>query len=120
MHGITEADEMYLLESQKGSQHLTRPARKRGRRAGKRGISNKQVCILVARDRTGQTVDFVVGMGQLTKAKLHACLSITAGCVAGCTPFMAWQRATCRTTWVGVRYSTPGEYCPPKACSGPL
>ena len=74
LHGIAEADEMYLLESQKGSRHMTRPARQRGGRAGQRGISNEQVCILVARDRTGQTVDFVTGRGQLTKAKLHACL----------------------------------------------
>ena len=74
LHGIAEADEMYLLESQKGSRHLTRPARQRGGRASQRGISNEQVCILVARDRTGQTVDFVTGRGQLTKAKLHASL----------------------------------------------
>ena len=74
LHGIAEADEMYLLESQKGSRHMTRPARQRGGAAGQRGISNEQVCILVARDRTGQTVDFVTGRGQLTKAKLHACL----------------------------------------------
>ena len=74
LHGIAEADEMYVLESQKGSRHLTRPARKRGGAARQRGISNEQVCILVARDRTGQTVDFVTGLGQLTKAKLHACL----------------------------------------------
>lgn len=74
LHGIAEADEMYLLESQKGSRHMTRPARKRGGRASQRGISNEQVCILVARDRTGQTVDFVTGVGPLTKAKLHASL----------------------------------------------
>ena len=74
LHGITEADEMYVLESQKGSRHMTRPARKRGGAARQRGISDEQVCILVARDRTGQTVDFVTGLGQLTKARLHACL----------------------------------------------
>ena len=74
LHGIAEADEMYVLESQKGSKHMTRPARKRGGRASQRGISNEQVCVLVARDRTGQTVDFVTGRGVLTKAKLHACL----------------------------------------------
>jgi transposase-like protein len=74
LHGIAEADEMYVLESQKGSRHMMRPVRKRGSRAGKRGISNEQVCVLLARDRTGQTVDFVTGMGQLTKGKLHACL----------------------------------------------
>ena len=74
LHGIAEADEMYVLESQKGSRRLTRPARRRGGHARQRGISNEQVCVLVARDRTGQTVDFVTGLGQLTKARLHACL----------------------------------------------
>ena len=74
LHGIAEADELYVLESQKGARQLTRPARRRGGRARKRGISNEQVCILVARDRTGQTLDFVTGKGALTKAQLHACL----------------------------------------------
>ncbi|WP_312436920.1 IS1595 family transposase [Janthinobacterium sp.] len=74
LHGIAEADEMYMLESQKGSRHLTRPARRRAGRARQRGISNEQVCVLLARDSTGQTVDFVTGLGQLTKARLHACL----------------------------------------------
>ena len=74
LHGIAEADEMYVLESQKGSRHLTRPARRRGGKARQRGISNDHICVLVARDRTGQTVDFVTGAGQLTKAKLHSCL----------------------------------------------
>lgn len=74
LHGIAEADEIYVLESQKGSRHLTRPARRRGGNARQRGISNDHICILVARDRTGQTVDFVTGPGQLTKARLHSCL----------------------------------------------
>ncbi|MGK5079764.1 IS1595 family transposase [Janthinobacterium sp. HLX7-2] len=74
LHGIAEADEMYVLESQKGSRHMTRPARRRGGRARQRGISNQQVCILVVRDRTGQTLDFVTGKGPLSKAKRHACL----------------------------------------------
>jgi transposase-like protein/IS1 family transposase len=74
LHGIAEADELYVLESEKGSRHLRRPARRRGGHARKRGISNEQVCILVARDRTGQTLAFVTGEGALTKAQLHACL----------------------------------------------
>ncbi|AYM76255.1 ISXO2-like transposase domain protein [Janthinobacterium sp. HH103] len=74
LHGIAEADELYVLESEKGARHLTRPARRRGGHAHKRGISSEQVCILVARDRTGQTRDFVAGKGALTKAQLHACL----------------------------------------------
>lgn len=73
LHGIAEGYELYILESQKGSRHLTRPARRRGANAARRGISGEQVCILVARDRTGQTLDFVTGCGQLTKGRLHAC-----------------------------------------------
>ena len=74
LHGIAEADELYQLESEKGSRHLTRPARRRGGHAHRRGISSEQVCIVVARDRTGQTLDFVTGKGALTKVQLHACL----------------------------------------------
>lgn len=70
LHGITEADETYLLESHKGSRKLNRKPRKRGGKASKRGISNEQVCILVARDRSKQTVDFVTGNGAITQAIL--------------------------------------------------
>ncbi len=65
---------MYLLESEKGARHLERPARKRGGPASKRGTSSEQVCILVARDRAGQTLDFVTGKGPVTKAQLKRCL----------------------------------------------
>jgi len=74
LHGIAEADEMYLLESEKGARHLLRPAHRRGGHTRQRGISNEQVCILVARDRTGQTIDFVTGKGPLTKTQLLHCL----------------------------------------------
>jgi len=74
LHGIAEADELYVLESEKGSRQMTRPARRRGGHARRRGISNEQVCILVARDRTGQTLAFVTGKGALTKAQLQRCL----------------------------------------------
>ena len=68
--GIAEADEMYVLESHKGSRKLDRPPRKRGGKASKRGISNEQMCILVARDRGGQTIDAVTGKGALRKQHL--------------------------------------------------
>jgi transposase-like protein len=74
LSGIAEADEMYLLESEKGARNLKRAARKRGGAAGKRGISSEQVCILVARDRAGQTLDFVTGKGPVTKSQLKRCL----------------------------------------------
>jgi transposase-like protein len=74
LHGIAEADEMYLLESQKGARRLNRVPRKRGGAASQRGTSKEQVCVLVARDRTGQTLNFVTGRGPVSKAQLHQCL----------------------------------------------
>ena len=71
LSGIAEADEMYLLESHKGARNLKRTPRKRGGKATKRGISNEQMCILVARDRTGQTLDWVPGKGPVTREQLH-------------------------------------------------
>jgi len=68
--GIVEADETFLLESQKGSRKLDRPARRRGGRAKRPGISRELDCILVARDRSGQTIDAVTGRGALTAAQL--------------------------------------------------
>jgi hypothetical protein len=45
-------------------------ARKRGGKASKRDISHEQVCILVVRDRSGNTCDFVTGYGPVTTAQL--------------------------------------------------
>lgn len=74
LHGIAEADEMYLLESEKGARHITRAPRKRGGAASQRGTSKEQVCVLVVRDRTGQTRNFVTGRGPVSKAQLRQCL----------------------------------------------
>jgi transposase-like protein len=71
LNGIVEADETFLLESQKGSRTLDRPARRRGGRATRRGISRELDCILVARDREGRTIDAVTGRGAVTAAQLE-------------------------------------------------
>jgi transposase-like protein len=68
--GVVEADETYLLESQKGSRQLGRPARRRGGKAMRRGISQELDCILVARDRTRTTHDFVTGRGPVSARQL--------------------------------------------------
>lgn len=60
LEGITEADETYFLESAKGSRKLSRPARKRGGKATRPGLSKEQIPVLVARDRTGGIVDAVL------------------------------------------------------------
>ena len=59
--GIAETDETYFLQSFKGLRKgLTRPARKRGGCAAKRGISKEQVPVLVSRDRAGNTADAIL------------------------------------------------------------
>jgi len=60
LHGIVEADETYFLESHKGERHLPRPARKRGGKASKRGLSSEQIPVLIARDRNRITLDAVL------------------------------------------------------------
>jgi transposase-like protein len=71
---IVEADETYLLESQKGSRRLDRPPRKRGGVARRRGINREHDCLLVARDRGGRTLDFHTGRGPVTASQLERCL----------------------------------------------
>jgi ISXO2-like transposase domain len=67
LRGIVEADETFVLDSRKGERHLDRPARKRGGKATKRGLSRQQVPILVAADRSGTTLSAVLpGVSALT------------------------------------------------------
>jgi transposase-like protein len=63
--GVAEADETYTLRSYKGQRRRlqaeqSRAPRRRGGKAAKRGLSDEQVPILVLRDRSGQTADFVL------------------------------------------------------------
>lgn len=60
LDGTVEADETYFLYSQKGARKLDRPARKRGGKAKKRGLSAEQVPVLVARDRSKATMDQIL------------------------------------------------------------
>ena len=60
LQGIVEADETYFLESFKGRRNLPRPARQRGGKAAKRGLSDEQIPVLIARDRTTATTDAVL------------------------------------------------------------
>ena len=66
--GIAEADETMFLLSFKGQRSgFERKARKRGGKATKRGLSQEQVPVLVARDRAGVTMDCVLkGMDMMT------------------------------------------------------
>ncbi|MDO9226281.1 MAG: IS1595 family transposase [Pseudomonadota bacterium] len=65
--GIAEADETMFLLSFKGKRSgLERKARRRGGRAAKRGLSHEQVPVLVARDRSGATMDCVLKAMDIT------------------------------------------------------
>jgi len=70
-NGILEADETYFLRSEKGKKHIIgRKPRKRGGVSKYRGISHEQVCVLVARDRSKQTLSKVSCMGRIDKKKI--------------------------------------------------
>ena len=58
--GIAEADETYFLQSAKGNRGLVRKARRRGGKASKRGTSKEHTAVLIARDRTGNTANFIL------------------------------------------------------------
>lgn len=59
--GVAEIDETYFLRSAKGLRSaLGRKARRRGGKADKPGLSGQQVPVLVARDRAGETADFIL------------------------------------------------------------
>lgn len=71
LKGIIESDETFFLESQKGKKKvLGRDPRKRGGKANKRGISNEQVCVLVALDRNKHVFSGAAGNGRITAVQI--------------------------------------------------
>jgi transposase-like protein len=98
LEGIVEVDETYVLYSEKGKRNLQRKARKRGGSAQKRGISNEQVCVLVARDRTKQTISEAVTLGRLDAERLDQTISSRLQSkVTLCTDEEQTFRKYCRT-----------------------
>lgn len=98
LRGIVEMDETYVLHSQKGKRGLHRKPRKRGGKAQQHGISREQVCVLVARDRTKETVSEAVTLGRLDTARLDQTISsrLQPGAVF-CTDEEPVFRKYCRT-----------------------
>lgn len=89
LKGIVEADETFILLSRKGARKLDRKPRKRGGKAKKRGLSDEQVPILVAADRSGTTISAVLPV--VTADALRAVLApvvdkdallVTDGCTS--------------------------------------
>jgi len=50
----------FSLNLNKGEKSLDRPARKRGGKAKKRGLSSEQIPVLIIRDRSGATSDAIL------------------------------------------------------------
>lgn len=63
-------DETYFLYSEKGKRKITgRKPQKRGGKSTYRGISNDQICVLVARDSQKMTYSGVLGRGRIVTSK---------------------------------------------------
>lgn len=60
LSGIAEADETFLLRSNKGQKVSGRKPRRRGGHARTRGTGDDHVPILVMRDRSGSSTDFIL------------------------------------------------------------
>ena len=56
LEALIEADETYMIESQKGTKVTHRKPRRHGEPSGKRGLSNEQMCICVAADRNHHVI----------------------------------------------------------------
>ena len=68
--GITESDETFFLESEKGKPPQNRSPRKRGGKSSKRGINEEQVAVIVTADRKGSTDMTVATKGRITKKNI--------------------------------------------------
>jgi len=69
--GITESDETFFLNSEKGRNVTGRKSRKRGGKSKKRGISQDQVAVIVTQDRKSNLDLTVATMGRLKKIDIE-------------------------------------------------
>ena len=69
--GSTESDDIFFLESGKGSRELQRKPRKRGSKATKRGISDEQIAVVVTCDRADNKEFRVATRGRVSKKDLE-------------------------------------------------
>lgn len=69
--GITESDETFFLNSEKGRSVTHRESRKRGGSSKTRGVSNDQVAVIVTQDRKSGLDLTVATMGRLKKVDIE-------------------------------------------------
>ena len=72
--GIVESDDLFFAYSEKGNRNLDRPARKRGEKARKSGISNEKVAVVATCDRSGNKDFKVATTGRISKKDLDKVL----------------------------------------------
>jgi len=72
--GILESDDLFFSYSEKGNRNLDRPARKRGAKASKSGISNEKVAVIASCDRSGNKAFKVATRGRISKGDLETAL----------------------------------------------
>ena len=97
--GIIEADETYMLESQKGKKVTDRKPRRHGRKASKRGLSNEQLCICVATDRDNHIVASCVNRAKPSSEELQLALRdyISSGSIILCDGAQAYNDLAAHT-----------------------
>jgi transposase-like protein/IS1 family transposase len=72
--GILESDDLFFAYSEKGNRNLDRPARKRGAKASKAGVSNEKVAVIASCDRSGNKDFKVATRGRISKSDLETIL----------------------------------------------
>ncbi len=72
--GIVESDDLFFSYSEKGHRNLDRPAKKRGEKASKAGISNEKVAVIATCDRSGNKDFKVATKGRISKKDLDSIL----------------------------------------------
>lgn len=116
LSGIVEADETFILESFKGKRgKLKRAARKRGGKASKRGLSSEQIPVIVARDRSGATIDAVLprlDIASMTAALGHVIASGAELCCDGGKVIIGFARGARIKTRVLAAPGGPSKKAP--------
>jgi transposase-like protein len=107
--GIVEADETFFLESFKGQRPCPRQARRRGGVGRTRGTGPEQIPVLVVRDRTGETADFI--LPKLNAMEISLVLKpLIAADACLCTDGAAVYQVFARET--GIEHQTVSAHGP--------
>ncbi len=72
--GIVESDDLFFPYSEKGARNLERPAKKRGEKATKAGISNEKVAVIATCDRSGNKDFKAATSGRISKKDIASVL----------------------------------------------